>query len=339
MALAAAALLLCAPAAPLAAPPAYKQVTAFRPTYPPNASAVTGVSACAVGTGSDQSVYVGQRGKGAPPILVLDSTGKLLRSFGQDADIGTMHGMHMQQLGGGKQALWITDSHNSKVHKFDPATGKLLATLGTHGTALHPLQFGSVADIAFDAEGNLYISDGDGGVDARIMKLDPSHKLLWAVGNNGTVSPPASAFASPHSLDYDASTHRVWVADRNHNRLRAFEAATGAEVPGAYTAVFSSPGCTKPAVWSVRVDPASSQLFVANSNFGSGSACPAVAATAHEGRVAIIPLPKAGPLTGEPAILPLAGCVLTPLTLHFRAGDGHRGLCAAGTRLPPRDLR
>ena len=147
MVLAAAALLLCAPAAPLAAPPAYKQVTAFHPTYPPNASAVTGVSACAVGTGSDQSVYVGQRGKGAPPILVLDSTGKLLRSFGQDADIGTMHGMHMQQLGGGKQALWITDAHNSKVHKFDPHTEQWSTSMVLAKVSAEPFAVRSMPDL------------------------------------------------------------------------------------------------------------------------------------------------------------------------------------------------
>ena len=104
--------------------------------------------------------------------------------------------------------LWITDAHAGKVMKFDPMTGKLLLTLGSPGSGINPIQFGSVADIAFDAEGSVYISDGDGGVNARIMKLDSSYKLVWVVGNNGTVTPAASAFASPHSLDYDPTTHR-----------------------------------------------------------------------------------------------------------------------------------
>jgi|EP01046_Picozoa_sp_COSAG06_P038054 hypothetical protein len=283
------------------APPHYTQDLAFKPVYAANASAVTGVSACAVGTGSDPHVYVGQRGKGAPPILVMDKTGKVLRGFGEGL-VGNMHGMHMQSVGG-KQFLWITDTRGSKVSKFDPASGKLLASLGSHGTGLHPeIQFGSVADVAFDASGAVYISDGDGGVDSRIMKLDSSLKLEWAVGNNGTVTPAATPFASPHSLDYDPTTHRVFVADRNHNRIRAFDAATGAEVPGAWTAVFASAHCENPAVWSVRVDASAGKIFVANSNFGSGSNCPAVPATAHSGRVAIIPLPKTKGNLVEPPI-------------------------------------
>lgn len=139
---------------------------------------------------------------------MLGPDGRLLRSFGSGL-IETMHGMHMQQDDQkGQMYLWVTDSHAGKVMKFDPMTGKLLVTLGSHGTDISPVQFGSVADVAFDAEGSVYISDGDGGVNSRILKLDSSLKLVWAVGNNGTVTPEVAAFESPHSLDYDPTTHR-----------------------------------------------------------------------------------------------------------------------------------
>eukprot|EP01043_Picozoa_sp_COSAG02_P079444 COSAG02_NODE_18383_length_942_cov_1.027284_1_plen_164_part_10 len=162
------------------------------------ATAITGVSSCAVGVdprvADARVVYVGQRGKGAPPIIVLGPDGRMLRSFGAGL-VETMHGMHMQQDDkAGQMFLWVTDSHAGKVMKFEPMTGKLLVTLGSHGTGISPIQFGSVADIAFDADGSLYISDGDGGANARIMKLDSSFKVVWVVGNNGTVAPAAAPF-------------------------------------------------------------------------------------------------------------------------------------------------
>ena len=94
---------------------------------------------------------------------------------------------------------------------------------------------------------------------------------------------------------------RVFVADRNHNRVRVFDAETGKEVSGAWSAVFASAKCEKPSVWSVRIDAASRQIFVANSNFGAGSSCPAVAVDAHSGRVAVLPLPPNGPIV-EPGL-------------------------------------
>ena len=84
----------------------------------------------------------------------------------------TVHGMKMQSGAGGSDFLWTTDSAASTVSKWDPATGARLATIGSKGTGLHPLQFGSVADVAFDATGAVYVSDGDGGINARVAKLD-----------------------------------------------------------------------------------------------------------------------------------------------------------------------
>lgn len=90
------------------------------------------------------------------------------------------------------------------------------------------------------------------------------------------------------------SNYRVFVADRNHNRVRVFDASTGQEISGEWSSVFCSASCDKPSVWSVRIDAVLRRAFVANSNFGAGSSCPSVAAGAHSGRVAIVPLPGNG---------------------------------------------
>ena len=36
--------------------------------------------------------------------------------------------------------------------------------------------------MAFDTEGGVYVSDGDGGSNARIAKLDAGLKTVWVVG-------------------------------------------------------------------------------------------------------------------------------------------------------------
>jgi DNA-binding beta-propeller fold protein YncE len=242
--------LLLAATSPLGAPkpPGFRPDPAWRPAVPFAPTSLGGVSACAVDSTAGE-VYVGQRGKSSPSIVVLDEkTGQYKRGFGEGV-FKTVHGMHMQD--GGKY-LWVTDAKGSVVHKFLAATGQLLATIGEHGTGLAPtLQFGSVADIAFDAHGAVYISDGDGGCNARVIKLDKSLKLLWAVGNNGTVTNP-NPFKSPHSLAYSAALNILFVADRNNNQLRAFDPKTGEETATPWRSAFHSPGCDAPAVWSVR---------------------------------------------------------------------------------------
>lgn len=87
--------------------------------------------------------------------------------------------MKMQSIENGGSFLWTTDSGASTVSKWDPATGSRLATIGSKGTGLHPLQFGSVADVAFDTSGGVYISDGDGGINARVVKLDKNLAVVY----------------------------------------------------------------------------------------------------------------------------------------------------------------
>ena len=143
------------------------------PTWAPKlpASMTPGkVSALAVSDKLDR-VFVGQRGAGAPSILCFTHNGTFERGFGDE--IKSVHGMKVHN-----ENLWVTDTKSHTVNKYDAATGKLLLTLGTagkSGNGTNPVQFGSVADVAFDSSGNLFISDGDGGENNRVMKLAGSH--------------------------------------------------------------------------------------------------------------------------------------------------------------------
>ena len=63
------------------------------------------------------------------PIVVVDSKGKFLRSFGKGLN-PMSHGIRFDPAGN----LWTVDAHTSMVRKFTPE-GALLMTLGTPGQA------------------------------------------------------------------------------------------------------------------------------------------------------------------------------------------------------------
>lgn len=241
------------------------------PSWPklPLDSGVSGVSAAAFDA-SAQEIYVLQRGSAIPPIMVYDKSGELLRTWGgvnASRIVGAGHGLHVQQQSGSTPLIWITDSQNCTVQAFD-VKGKRVVLLGVSGDCSHglyPLRFGSVADLTTDSEGNIYISDGDGGVNDRIVKLDKNLQLLWSVGLNSTGSGP-SQFNSPHSLAYQARFDRLFVADRENNRTQVISGKTG-----AYLGEWKANGDCEPLTpWSVRVDESSQLLFVVDSGFQTG---------------------------------------------------------------------
>ena len=287
------------------APTSYTLDTTWKPTYASKGGAQpSGIASCAVGLHGE--VFVGQRGAGINPILTLTPNGTSTGGFGEGM-IKTMHGMksqlHATVTSGGQPPLWTTDAGNATVSKWDPTNGARLATVGAgKGTATHPLQFGSVADVAFDDSGAVYISDGDGGVNARVLKLDASLELVWANGNNGTLATNV-AWASPHSLAYDASADRVIVADRNNNRLRFLNAASGALLGEWSPSTFAVGNCDLPAVWAVRIDNASGLVLVGTSNFGAGAGCPPPADADKQGVIVVLNLPPPGASIAAPNVV------------------------------------
>ena len=77
-----------------------------------------------VATDARGNVLVLHRGDAQRPVLVLDSDGKILRSFGAGLFTST-HGLRVD----GDGNVWTTDNANHTVIKFSPE-GKVLLTLG-----------------------------------------------------------------------------------------------------------------------------------------------------------------------------------------------------------------
>nr|XP_045370052.1 NHL repeat-containing protein 3 isoform X4 [Camelus bactrianus] len=114
-------------------------------------------------------------------------------------------------------------------------------------------QFDNPAELYVEDTGDIYIVDGDGGLNNRLIKLSQDYMILWLHGENGTG--PAK-FNIPHSVTVD-SAGRVWVADRGNKRLQVFDKDSG-EWLGAWNNCFTEEGPS-----SVRFTPDGKYLIAA----------------------------------------------------------------------------
>jgi peptidylamidoglycolate lyase len=170
-------------------------------------------------------------------ILCFDgASGKLLASWGENRFLEP-HGLRIDS----HDNVWITDRALQQVFKFSH-DGKLLLTIGTERTAgADATHFNLPADIAFAADGSIYVADGYGN--NRVAKFSPDGKFLLDWGHKGT---GAGEFNLPHSVAVDAQG-LVYVADRSNARIQVFEAN------GKLLKMWSSPELGRP--WSLTIGP------------------------------------------------------------------------------------
>lgn len=129
---------------------------------------------------------------------------------------------------------------------------QVLGTPGRAGSVLNPLQFDQPAEIFVQDSGEIYVVDGDGGLNNRLIKLSSNLEVLWSRGEKGQ---GMAQFYIPHSVTVDY-THRVWVADRGNKRIQVFNALTG-EWLGTWGSCFP-----EDAPYSVRLTPDKKLLVV-----------------------------------------------------------------------------
>ena len=175
--------------------------------------------------------------------------------------------------------VWVTDKGSDMVIKFNPE-GRVAMVLGRKQEAsdegTEPLRhpkpplppvdgmFRQVTDMAWDAAGNTYISDGY--INSRIAKIDKDGNWLKSWGEPGD---GPGQFNVPHSIAVDARGS-IYVADSGNRRIQVFDgegrflrqitidvpvdpharpaignkpsAATGEMAPGAPWAICITPG-------------------------------------------------------------------------------------------------
>jgi DNA-binding beta-propeller fold protein YncE len=157
------------------------------------------------------------------PILHFDLDGNLLNSFGA-GELAWPHGMYVDREGN----VWVTDAlgfgeqpagWGHVVIKFSPE-GEKLMTLGERGVAGGgQTHFTKPSDVLVAPDGSIFIADGhDAGGSNRIVKLDSQGNFLMEWGETGSAN---GQFSDPHALAMD-SRGRLFVADRNNNRIQIF---------------------------------------------------------------------------------------------------------------------
>ncbi|KAM3592795.1 uncharacterized protein V6R79_025305 [Siganus canaliculatus] len=195
-------------------------------------------------------VYVAQRGDNIPKVLVFTTDGDFLMAW-NTTTLEMPHGIFLADAASSNPTLWITDVGNGPyghcIKQYSPS-GKLIQVLGTPGEAgsgVNPLQFDQPAEIFIESSGEMYIVDGDGGMNNRLIKLSKEQEVLWMHGEKGQ---GLAQFYIPHSVTVD-NAQRVWVADRGNKRIQVFNSITG-DWLGTWGSCF-----TEDAPYSVRLTP------------------------------------------------------------------------------------
>ncbi len=173
----------------------------------------------------------------SPTILMFEgANGKLLASWGENRFLEP-HGLRIDR----EDNVWLTDRALQQVFKFSH-DGRLLMTLGTERTAgLDGTHFNKPTDVAFAADGSIYVSDGYGN--NRIAKFSADGRFLLDWGRKGQ---GPGEFDLPHNVAVDAQG-LVYVADRSNSRIQVFDAN------GKFVRMWKSEELGRP--WGLAIGP------------------------------------------------------------------------------------
>jgi sugar lactone lactonase YvrE len=160
---------------------------------------------------ADGTLYVLQRGEKADPVLAIDRSGRIVRSWGRGM-FKIPHSIRIDPQGN----IWTVDSSSSMVLKFTPHGEKLMEiSVGGQPAGRGPTN--GTSDIAFGPGGRLFISDGYGN--ARVLEYTAKGERVREWGSAGK---GPGQFDQPHGIAVDG--HGViYVADRRNGRLQRFD--------------------------------------------------------------------------------------------------------------------
>jgi hypothetical protein len=165
-------------------------------------------------------------GAAAAQLLEFDQNGKYVREIGRNLYAWSFaHAVRVDP----QDNIWVADKGSDMVIRFNPA-GRVTLVLGRKSEAsdegAHPLahprpplppQMGSfrqVTDMAWDRDGNTFISDGY--INSRVAKIDKDGNWVASYGDPGN---GPLQFSTPHSIAADRDGN-LYVADRGNGRIQ-----------------------------------------------------------------------------------------------------------------------
>jgi NHL repeat len=194
------------------------------------------------------------RGGTAAELFEFDQNNKFVKMWAPDTyGASFAHSVRVDKY----DNVWFVDEGSSMVVKMDP-NGVVKMTLGRKPEAIDYLErfvergekdenrypngsmgtFNRPTDVAWDAQDNIYVSDGYGN--SRFVKIAKDGTWVKAVGTHGS---GPNQFSTPHGIASDGQN--VYVADRGNNRIQVYD--TNMEFKTSYGGVG--------APWTVQITP------------------------------------------------------------------------------------
>ena len=217
---------------------------------PPNLHLGEGIG---VATNSKGHIFVYTRSQ-ATRLFEFDAKGNYLREIGEGLyGFVFAHAVRIDP----QDNIWAVDEGSNMVIKFSPE-GRVVIVLGrrpepgeTAPAAPEPYVFNRPTDVAWDAAGNIFVSDGYGN--SRVVKYDKNGRFIASVGSKGSAQGQLNL---PHTIATDAKGN-VYVGDRSNSRLEVFDNDL------TFKAIYDTVG----APWAVCITPGPHQyLYSSNSN-------------------------------------------------------------------------
>ena len=165
----------------------------------------------------------------AAQLLEFDAQGAFVREIGKDLYAWSFaHTVRIDR----DDNIWAVDKGSDMVVKFDP-NGRVLEVYGRRRESADgetkpwertapPLPhvdglFRQPTDVAWDSQGNIYISDGY--VNSRVAKYSKAGDWMKSWGERGT---GPGQFNTPHAIVVDRNDN-VYVGDRANRRIQVFD--------------------------------------------------------------------------------------------------------------------
>jgi hypothetical protein len=222
--------------------------------------------AVGVATNSKGHVFVFTR-SGESRVFEFDQNGTFVKEFGGGSyGMAFAHAVRVDKY----DNVWAVDEGTNIITKFSP-DGKILMVLGKRPDPLEqlslmpgggqysgankPYSFHRQTDIGWDAQDNIFVTDGYG--DSRVVKYDKNGRFIKSVGTrgNGTLQ-----FSTPHAMAVDAKG-LVYVADRGNSRIVVLDNDLNQK------AVYDTVG----APWAVCISNGAHQYLYSSNSFPTGN--------------------------------------------------------------------
>jgi len=198
---------------------------------PPNLYLGEGIG---VATNSKGHVFVYTR-SGDTRLFEFDQNGAFVREIGQGLyGFAFAHAVRVDP----QDNIWAVDE------------GANFTGPGGYSGANKPYSFSRPTDVAWDKDGNIFISDGYG--DSRVVKYDKNGRFVKSAGTRGNGQGQLNL---PHTLATDAQGN-VYIGDRSNARVQVWDNDLN------YKAIYDQTGSP----WAICISPGPHQyLFVSNS--------------------------------------------------------------------------